>query len=108
MSRLLAAGGDMQTLDFGGTLRLLFLEPGASIVLRKLNISGLPNASLFGLLANDGHSKQLNATLQALPTHVNALPLFPTIDGGPSSAVSRGRGDKTASLGSASSGAEQA
>ena len=43
---------------------------------------------MFGVFANDQSEEQYDPAVQALPTHVDSSPLFPTINNGPNTRVS--------------------
>ncbi len=83
-----AAAGTVKGLDFGGTPLLLYLQPGSGLVLRNLNVSGTAHIGMFGVFANDQGEERYPPAVEALPTHVDSSPLFPTINNGPNTRVS--------------------
>jgi len=86
----------MQALDFGGTPLLLYLQPGSGFVLRNVHVANTAHIGMFGVFANDQSEEQYAPAVQALPTHVDSSPLFPTINNGPNTRVSRSLKDQTA------------
>ena len=85
-----AAGGAIKGLDFGGTPLLLFLQPNSGLIMRNVNVSGTAHIGMFGVFARDPSEGRYPAVVEALPTHVDSSPLFPTVNNAPGTRVGGG------------------